>query len=408
MFGGGGGGGGGSVYWGRRRRSREFKGIVVIFAWVSAQPVDLRSLVDLYSSLAWNSLVSHADFLTAFDPDKAISLAFLLLSELVQELRVRPCPVVFVALSGGSKACMSKVFQIIQGSCEGHLNLDESRLVGNCFSGHIYDSSPVDFTSDLAAQFTLPAIQKMPGPSKFMSWLAKGVTSGLDGLHLTRFEYQRAQYWQNLYSSAELGAPYLILCSANDEVAPCNVICEFSHQLQELGADVALLKLHSSPHLGHYKHHPTPYSTAVTNFLEKAASVYCQRIQQLEEGLKMNDMHHKISNMVCDLQQVAIDSNEGLKRVPPVLPNDDFFAPSSSKDHNNKEEGKASSSTNLTSPPRISAHGVLGQALFDVCVPKYVDGWDIRFSGCLNGKPVASAGKRPHLQALKRFRRSRL
>ncbi|CAI0447134.1 unnamed protein product [Linum tenue] len=78
---------------------------------------------------------------------------------------------------------------------------DESRLIGNCFSGHIYDSSPVDFTSDLAARFALPAIQKMPGPSKLMSWFAKGVTSGLDGLYLTRFEYQRTQYWQNLYSS---------------------------------------------------------------------------------------------------------------------------------------------------------------------------------------------------------------
>ncbi|CAL1389459.1 unnamed protein product [Linum trigynum] len=406
------GGGGGSVYWGRRRR--EFKGIVVIFAWVSAHPGDLRSLVDLYSSLGWNSLVSHADFLTAFYPERAISLAFLLLSELVQELRVRPCPVVFVALSGGSKACMSKVFQIIQGSCEGHLNLDESRLIGNCFSGHIYDSSPVDFTSDLAARFALPAIQKMPGPSKLMSWFAKGVTSGLDGLYLTRFEYQRTQYWQNLYSSVELGAPYLILCSADDEVASCNVICEFKHKLQVLGADVALVKLNASPHLGHYKYHPTPYSTAVTNLLEKATSVYCQRIQQLQEGLKMDGMHHQISNLVCDLQQVAVDSNEGLRRVPPVLPNDDFFGQSSSKDQNNKEsespqdERKENSSINLSSPPRISPHGVLGQVLFDACVPKYVDGWDIRFSGCLNGQPVASASKRSHLQALKRFRRSRL
>ncbi|CAI0383009.1 unnamed protein product [Linum tenue] len=41
----------------------------------------------------------------------------------------------------------------------------------------------------------------MPGPSKLMSWFAKGVTSGLDGLYLTRLEYQRTQYWQNLYSS---------------------------------------------------------------------------------------------------------------------------------------------------------------------------------------------------------------
>jgi hypothetical protein len=79
---------------------------------------------------------------------------------------------------------------------------DESRLVKNCISGHIYDSCPIDFTSDLGARFALhPAIQRMPGPSKFVSWVAKGLASGLDGLYLTRFESQRAEYWQTLYSS---------------------------------------------------------------------------------------------------------------------------------------------------------------------------------------------------------------
>lgn len=75
-------------------------------------------------------------------------------------------------------------------------------MLRDCVSGHIYDSSPVDFTSDLGAQFALPpAIQKMPGPSKLVSWFAKGITSGLDGLYLTRFESQRVEYWQTLYSS---------------------------------------------------------------------------------------------------------------------------------------------------------------------------------------------------------------
>lgn len=31
----------------------------------------------------------------------------------VQELRIRPCPIVFVALSGGPKACMYKIFQVL-------------------------------------------------------------------------------------------------------------------------------------------------------------------------------------------------------------------------------------------------------------------------------------------------------
>ena len=61
--GGGGGGGDGSVYWGRKES--ESKGIVVIFAWNSIPEKHLNSYLDLYSSLGWNSLVSHADFLSA-------------------------------------------------------------------------------------------------------------------------------------------------------------------------------------------------------------------------------------------------------------------------------------------------------------------------------------------------------
>ncbi|CAN1272253.1 CUL1 [Linum perenne] len=72
-----------------------------------------------------------------------------------------------------------------------------------------------------------------------MSWFTRGVTSGLN---------------------------------ANDELVPCDVINGFGHQVQVLGADVALMKWNASPHLGHYRHHPAPYTTTVTNLLEKATS----------------------------------------------------------------------------------------------------------------------------------------
>lgn len=35
-----------------------------------------------------------------------------------QELRNRPCPIVFAAFSGGPKACMYKVFQVKLGSMQ--------------------------------------------------------------------------------------------------------------------------------------------------------------------------------------------------------------------------------------------------------------------------------------------------
>lgn len=79
---------------------------------------------------------------------------------------------------------------------------DEYRLVRDCVSGHIYDSSPVDFTSDLGSRFVLhPTVLKMSQPPRLASWIANGIASSLDTLFLSRFESQRAEYWQTLYAS---------------------------------------------------------------------------------------------------------------------------------------------------------------------------------------------------------------
>ena len=79
---------------------------------------------------------------------------------------------------------------------------DEYQLVRDCVSGHIYDSSPVDFTSDLGTRFVLhPTVLKMSHPPRPVTWIANGIASSLDTLFLSRFESQRAEYWQTLYSS---------------------------------------------------------------------------------------------------------------------------------------------------------------------------------------------------------------
>ncbi|KAJ8766619.1 hypothetical protein K2173_001139 [Erythroxylum novogranatense] len=402
-------GGGSVVYWEGKDKVFELnqRGIVVLFGWVSIQEKQLKSFINLYSSFGWYSLVSHADFRTAFCPDRAFSLAFVILHELIEELRVRPCPVVFVAFSGGSKACMYKVLEILQGTCETHPHMDECQLVRNCLSGHVYDSCPVDFMNDFGARIFLhPAIQKMHGPSNFVSWVAKVIATGLDSLYLRRFEYQRAEYWQTLYSSVELGAPYLVLCSEDDNHAPYGIICEFGQGLRALGADVQLVKWKGSSHIGHYKHCPIQYRAAVNNLLEKAASVYSHRLQHL------GGRHHNISELVCDLQQAAVTSNQSLRRVA-IGPGDHFFVPSSAEYHARESERsqdeRKERSVYVPKPPSISAHSsVLGQMLFDVCVPKNVEGWDIIFGGSLNGQPVASARRRLPFQGIKCIRRSRL
>jgi farnesol dehydrogenase len=57
---------GGRYYWGRRERKVDFEkqdGIVVVFAWMSSEEKHLMRYVDLYSSLGWNSLICHSQFL---------------------------------------------------------------------------------------------------------------------------------------------------------------------------------------------------------------------------------------------------------------------------------------------------------------------------------------------------------
>ncbi|KAE8726210.1 hypothetical protein F3Y22_tig00007204pilonHSYRG00066 [Hibiscus syriacus] len=46
-------------------------------------------------------------------PDRAMSLAFVLLNELLEVLKIRTCLVVFFAFSGSPKACMYKVLQLL-------------------------------------------------------------------------------------------------------------------------------------------------------------------------------------------------------------------------------------------------------------------------------------------------------
>ncbi|KAL6536969.1 hypothetical protein OROMI_025503 [Orobanche minor] len=265
---------GGNYYWGRKDMGK-VEGIVVVFAWMSSEEKLLNKYVDIYSSLGWNSIVCQAQFLNLFFPDKAASLAREVVSVLIQELKIRPCPIIFASFSGGPKACMYKVIQIIEGKCEEKINLDECRLVRDSVSVYIFDSCPVDFVSDIRNRFVLHQTGlKISRPPLVMSWITSGISSTLDTFFLSRFESQRADYWQTLYSTISSRAPYLILCSEYDELARFQIIVNFATRLKTLGADVKLVKWNKSSHVGHFRHHPEEHSAAMTELLRKAAITY--------------------------------------------------------------------------------------------------------------------------------------
>ncbi|KAJ9186711.1 hypothetical protein P3X46_002256 [Hevea brasiliensis] len=403
---------GGRYYWGRRERKRV--GIVVIFAWMSSQEKHVKSYVDLYSLRGWDSLVCHSQFLNMFFPEKAEVLAFDILNILIEELKMKPCPLVFASFSGGPKACMYKVLQIIEGKCKLEMNLDDCRLVRDCISGYIYDSSPVDFTSDLGRRFVVhPSVLKISHTPRVLSWMANVICNGLDAVFLNTFESQRAEYWQTLYSSVSMGVPYLILCSESDDLAPYQVICNFTKRLRELGGDVKLVTVNGSPHVGHYRVHPIDYRAAVTELLGKAAAVYSQRIQRLEgERIGVERTHDKISEPICDLRKAAASPNQSFRGVT-IQPSDHFFMPSSvgyyeGRDVGSLQDEQKQGLIHLPGPPSTNAHGVLGQILFDVCVPKNIEGWDIRPSTSLSRQPYASTRRHVPFNPIKCIRRSRL
>ncbi|GFP95691.1 hypothetical protein PHJA_001713300 [Phtheirospermum japonicum] len=404
---------GGRYYWGRKDRGKKkAEGIVVVFAWMSSQDKHLKNYVHFYASLGWDSLVCHSQFLNLFFPDKAASLALEIVNELVQELKLRPCPVVFASFSGGPKACMYKVLQIIEGKCEEQINLDgDYGLIRNCVSGHIFDSTPVDFVSDLGTRFVLhPSVLNMSRPPLLATWIAKGISSSLDALFLSRFESQRADYWQTLYSTVSMGAPYLILCSEDDDLAPFHIIFNFATRLKELGAEVKLVKWSSSSHVGHFRNYPEEYSAAVTELLGKAAITFSRRIRQLEGekmGLEGPGPHDEISDPFRNLRKASSKSNQSFPRSV-VDSNDHFLVPASLEYHEDRDVGSVQDEHKeryvpLSSLPKINAHGVLGQFLFDVCVPKNVEDWDLKYS------PSTSSGRRhSHFNPIKCIRRSRL
>lgn len=409
---------GGRYYWGRRERGRLALGIVVVFAWMSSEDKHLKNYIDLYASLGWSSLVCHSQFLNSFFPEKATSLALKILDELIEELKTRPCPVVFASFSGGPKACMYKVLQIIEGKCERWKNMDNYRVIRDCVAGHIYDSSPVDFTSDLGTRFVLhPSVLSVSNPPKVVTWIANGIASSLDGLFLSRFESQRAEYWLTLYSSVNMGAPYLIMCSQDDDLAPYQTICNFAHRLQELGGDVRLVKWTSSPHVGHYRKHPVDYKGAVTELLGKASATFSQRIKRLEgENMGVVGGHDEISEPLADLRKAAESSNDIFSRRFYVRLAEHSFVPrpSSYEYHKDRAVGSIPDEPmagfiHPPAPPKINAHGVLGQILFDVCVPQNIEEWDVGPSRSFSHSPFTSTRRHAmHFNPIKCIWRSRL
>ncbi|XP_026407813.1 uncharacterized protein LOC113303040 [Papaver somniferum] len=131
----------------------------------------------------------------------------------------------------------------------------------------------------------------------------------------------------NLFQNTE--APFLILCSEDDELAPYLVIYNFAQRLQDLGGDVKLVKWNCSPHAGHYSQYPADYKAAVTELLSKAVLIYSRRLGKLEgDKTRIEGNHVGVSESIYNLQKATTTSCESFRRVA-IDPSDYFFLPNS-------------------------------------------------------------------------------
>ncbi|KAJ4790661.1 Transmembrane protein 53 [Rhynchospora pubera] len=404
----------GRYYWGKKTTDsgdhEGCLGIVVLFAWLSSKEKHVKPYLNLFSSLHWSSFVCHSEFATLFFPDKAASLADGVIKELAKELKKKPMPVVFASFSGGPKGCTYKVLQLINGVCKGQLAQDDYQLVRDCLCGLIFDSSPVDFKSDIGTKFILhPTVLKISRPPRVLSWMAGAVASGLDTLFIRNFEEQRADFWQTLYNSANVG-PFLILCSEDDDLAPYSVIADFVKQLEERGADVSLMSWKSSRHVGHYKYYPDEYRSCVADLLQKAVALYSSRKELNGLLTALKEPSSNIPSSIHNPHKTASTLNKSLTRAP-IDPVNQYSLPSSMEYEENQGETKPDLLP-TQSEHNFKLSGVLGQVLFDVCDPKDVEGWDLNLSLPIDGRNshmlANLSSNYTSLNPIKCIRRSRL
>ncbi|KVH99373.1 Protein of unknown function DUF829, TMEM53 [Cynara cardunculus var. scolymus] len=201
------------------------------------------------------------------------------------------------------------------------------------------------------------------------------------------------------WDSLAMGAPYLILCSENDELAPYQIICNFVQRLENLGGDVKLVKWSNSPHVGHYRHHPEEYRAAVIELLTKAGSIYSTRVEQ-----QLKSINNETSEPVHHLQEPLVSGSryhQNSKRLALDL-NQRMIVPRSMAYDQVRETGPVQGEAEerfirQSVMAEMNCDGIVGEILFDVGVLKNVEDWDLR-----------SFGRHSDINFIKCIRRSKM
>lgn len=161
---------------------------------------------------------------------------------------------------------------------------------------------------------------------------------------------------------------------------------------------------------GHFRHHADEYEAATAEILGKAVAIYRHKNRRIEdEKLGIEGTRDVITDPFSELRKAAATSTsfQGFAVAP-----SENLSPSSvefydGKDVSSVADEQKGSFIHLPSRPSINANGVLGQILFDVCVPKTVEDWDVR-SNSKNAQIIFGTRKHTPFNPIKCIRRSRL
>eukprot|EP00798_Chlamydomonas_sp_ICE-L_P003858 gene3858-13921_t len=235
--------------------------VVVLLTWMWAKPGPVLKFVNLYREMGFDVAVYRTPALSVWSPPMALSNARQILSEVQMELEAHgPRPLVFAAFSGASKASpMSavyyKILPLLNASCpqssapgsaaEGVASSTlrtptiaslQFPLVSKCFAGQIFDSGPVDFTSEAGVRLISPppdsneAVvtsygRKLADLVKHQAGLLAAGT--LDFFLLEIFDKQKSEMWHVLQTS---GAQTAMPVTTADSASATNAQSTTNHQ----------------------------------------------------------------------------------------------------------------------------------------------------------------------------------
>lgn len=145
--------------------------------------------------------------------------------------------------------------------------------------------------------------------------------------------------------------------------------------------------------------------------LGKAAGVYCQRTRPDEGVTAVDKMKGDSCNTTPEVRKAASPSSSF--QEPAIAPNDHLLFSSTMDGFDYRVIGSMRDEhmdgvMQLSNSPSTIPHGVLGQILYDVSVPKNVEDWDIGSSSSSNGVLREHTRRHTSFNPIKLMRRSRL